>query len=83
MKSIYLVSAELPDVHSCLDCEHYTYNPNNKAYHNICFLNLTSIFYAYFPLPEEIVERISSGMYLCHHLVEVSTELVYSYFVLG
>lgn len=80
---LYLVAAELPYVHCCLDCEHYTDNPNNKAYHNICFLRVTSIFYACFPLPEEIVERISSGMYLCHHLVEVSAELVYSDFVLG
>ena len=33
-------------------------------------------------LPEEIVERVSSGMNLCNHLVYVIAELVYSDFLL-
>ena len=34
-------------------------------------------------LPKEIVERIPSCMYLCHHFVQIGPELVYSYFLLG
>ena len=43
--------------------------------------NIFKLFISNNVLPQEIIEWIAAGVDFCDHLVEVSAELVYAYFL--